>query len=127
MIAGFGDGQGLPDPINGGVHGAEPGESKDDIFATTAHNVEEMFLGYPFDVCIEGAGIVDSSSLIRSLVDVANSDGGGEFLSRESVFSDKLPVDARDVSTRIYKCGGVDNFEGVRRGDQLYRDSHRFV
>ena len=101
MIARFRDGQGLSDPVDGRVCGTEPGESEDDIFVTTAHDVEEMFLGYPFDVCIEGAGIADSTSFIRGLVDVSNGNGGGEFLGGESVFSDKLPVDARDVSTRI--------------------------
>ena len=127
MVARFGDGQGLSDPVDGRAHGMEPGESKDDIFATTAYDVEEMFLGYSFDICIEGAGIADSTSFIHSLVDVVNSDGGGELFGGESVFSDKLPVDTRDVCTRVYQCGGVNNFEGVRGGDQLYRDTHRFV
>ena len=102
MIARFRDGQSLPDPVDGRVRGTEPGESKDDIFASTAHDVEEMFLGYPFNVCIEGVSIADSTSFIRSLVDVANSNGGCEFLSGESVFSDKLPINARDVGTRVY-------------------------
>ena len=86
-----------------------------------------MFLGYPFDVGVEGAGIVDSTGLVRSLVDVVNRDGGDEFLSRESVFSDELPVYAGDIGTRVYQCGGVDDFEGVRGGDQLNGDSHRFI
>ena len=86
-----------------------------------------MFLGNPFDVGVEGASIADGTSFVRSLINVANSDGGGEFLSRESVFSDKLPVDARDVGTGIYQCRGVDDFEGVRGGDQLNRDTHRFI
>ena len=98
---GFGDGQGLPDPIDGGVCGLEPGESEDDIFASTVHDVEEMFLGDPFNVGVEGASIADCTGLVRSLVDITNSDGGGEFFCGEAVFSDKLPVYAGDVSTRV--------------------------
>ena len=73
-----------------------------------------MFLGDPFDVGVEGASVADCTSFVRSLIYIANSDGGGEFFSRESVFSDKLPVDTRDVSTGVYQCEGVDDFEGVR-------------
>ena len=105
----------------------EPGEPKDDIFSSIANDVEEMFLDDPFDVGVEGAGVADCTGFVRSLVDIANSDGGGEFFGGESVFSDKLPVNARDVSTGVYQCGGVDDFEGVRRGDQLNRDTHRFI
>ena len=86
-----------------------------------------MFLGDPFDVGIEGASVADGTSFVRSLINITNSDGGGEFLGRESVFSDKLPVNARDVSTGIYQYGGVDDFEGVQGGDQLNRDAHRFI
>ena len=115
------------DPVNGGVHDAEPGESKDDILTSTAHDVEEMFLSNSFNIGVEGASIMNCTSFVCSLVDVANSNGGGEFLSGELMFSDKLPVDAGDISTRVYQCRGVDDFEGVRGGDQLYRDTHRFV
>ena len=127
MIVGFGDGQSLPDPIDGGVCGAKPEESEDDVFASTAHDVEEMFLGDPFDVGVESASIMNCTGFVRGLVYISNGDGGGEFLGGEFVFSDKLPVNAGDVSTGVYQCGGVDDFEGVRRGDQLYRNSHRFI
>ena len=80
---------------------------------TAAHDVEEMFLGNPFNVCVEGACITDCTSLVCCLVYVVNGDGGGKFLSGEFVFPDKLPVNARDVSTRVYQCGGADNFEGM--------------
>ena len=86
-----------------------------------------MFLGNPFDVGVEGASIVDCTSFVHSLVDIADGDGGGEFFSGEGVFPDKLPVNTRDVSTGVNQCGGVDDFEGVRRSDQLYGDMHRFV
>ena len=80
----------------------EPGESEDDVFTSTAHDVEEMLLGDPFDVGVEGTGVADCTSLVRSLVNIANSDGRGEFFCGESVFSDELPVNARDVSARVY-------------------------
>ena len=105
----------------------EPGESKNDVFASTAHDIEEVFLSNPFNVGVEGASIVDRTSFVRSLVNIANGDGGGEFLGGESVFSDKLPVNAGDVGTRVNQCRGVDDFEGVRGGDQLNRDVHRFI
>ena len=70
-------------------------------------------MGDPFDVGVEGAGVANCTSLVRGLINIANGDGGGEFFRGESVFSDKLPVNARDVSTRVYQCGGVDDFEGV--------------
>ena len=91
----------MSSPVDGGVCGSEPGESEDDVFTSAAHDVEEVFLGDPFNVGVEGASVADCTSLIRSLVNVANCDGGGKFLGGESVFSDKLPVDARDVGTRI--------------------------
>ena len=86
-----------------------------------------MLLSNPFNVGIEGAGVVNCTGLVCGLVNISNSNGGGEFFSRESMFSDELPVNARDICTRIYQCGGVNDFEGVQGGDQLYRDMHRFV
>ena len=105
----------------------EPRESEDDVLSATAHDVEEVFLSNPFNVSIEGAGIMNCTSFVCGLVDVANGNGGGEFLGRELVFPDELPVYARDVHSGIYQCGGVDDFKGVRGGDQLNRDMHRFI
>ena len=79
-----------------------------------------MFLGDLFDVGVESASITNCTSFVRSLVNIANSNGGGEFFSRESVFSDKLPVNARDVGTGVHQCGGANNFKGMRGCDQLY-------
>ena len=89
--------------------------------------IEEMFLGDSFNVCVKGAGIADCTSFVCGLIDVVNGDGGGKSFCGAAMFPDKLPVDARDISTGVYQCGGVNNFEGVRRGDQLYGDVHRFV
>ena len=102
LITRLGDSQGLFDPGNGGICDMEPGESEDDIFSATARDIEEMLLSDPFDVHVESAGVVNCTSFISSLVHIADYDGGGELLSEESVFSDKLPVYARDVCARIY-------------------------
>ena len=102
MVAGFRDGQSLSDPVDGAVGGTEPGESEDDVFVSTAHDIEEVFLGDSFDVGIEGASVTNCTSFVRRLVNVANGDGGGEFFHREAMFPDKLPVYARDVGTRVY-------------------------
>ena len=103
----------MPGPIDGGVHGAEPGESEDNILATTAHDVKEMLLGDPFNVGVEGASVMDCTSFVCSLIDVMNSNRGGKFLSGEMVFSDKLPVNARDVYTRVYQGEGVNSFQSM--------------
>ena len=92
----------MSNPVDGAVGGAEPGESKDDVFASAIHDVEEVFLIDLFDVGVESASVVDGASFVCCLVDVADSDEGHKFLGGESMFSDKLPVDARDVSTRVY-------------------------
>ena len=68
LVTGFGDSQSLFSPVDGGVGGAKPGESKDDIFSAAAHNVEEMFLGDPLDVGVKGTSVADCSSFICSLV-----------------------------------------------------------
>ena len=99
--------------IDGRVHGTEPEESEDDIFSATAHDVEEVFLGNLFNVCMEGISVVDCTSFIHSLVHIANSNWGGEFFGGKSMFPDKLSVNARDICTRVYQCGGVDDFESV--------------
>ena len=107
------DGQGLLGPVDGGVCGVEPGESEDDIFLTTAHDIEEMLLNDPLNVCIKGASVVDCTSLVCGLVHIADHNRRGKFLHREAMFSDKLSVNTGDVSTRVYQYGGVNDFESV--------------
>ena len=72
-----------------------------------------MFLDDPFNVGIKGAGVADCTGFVRGLVYITNGNGRGEFFRREVVLPDKLPVNTGDVATRIYQCGGVDDFEGV--------------
>ena len=105
----------------------KPGEPKDDIFSATIHDIEEMLLGNPFNVHVKDASVANCTGFVCSLVNILNSDEGGEFFSRELVFSDKLPVNAGDICTGVYQCRGVNNFEGVQGGDQLNRDTHRFI
>ena len=79
----------------------------------TAYDIEEMFLGDPFNVHVKGASVADYTSFVCSLVYIMNCDGEGKFFGGESVFSDKLPVSAGDISTGVYQYRGVDNFESV--------------
>ena len=37
------------------------------------------------------------------------------------MFSDKLPVDAGNVSVRVYQGDGVNSFQSMQGEDQLYR------
>ena len=80
----------------------EPGKSEDEVFSAAPHDIEEMFLCNPFDICVKGASIVNYTSFVCSLVHVSDCDGGSKFFGGESMFSDKLPVNARDVSARIH-------------------------
>ena len=72
-----------------------------------------MFWGDHFDVGVQGVGVADRAGLVCGLIDISNSNGRCKFFSGETVFSDKLPVNARDISTRVNRCGGVDDFKGV--------------
>ena len=89
-------------PVNGGVSDMEPGESKDDVLLAIAHDIEEMFFGSLFNVHVEGASVADYTSFVCGLVHISDCDGGSKFLVGESVFSDKLSVNAGGVNTRFY-------------------------
>ena len=89
-------------PVDGRVCDSELGESKDYVLTSTAHDIEEVFWGDPFNVHVEGASITDCTSLVCSLVYVANGNGGGKFFCRETVLPDKLSVDAGGVGTEVY-------------------------
>jgi hypothetical protein len=66
------------------------------------------------DIDEEGGGEEDIPFSVGGLVDVADSDGYGEAISREVVLLDKGPVDAGDFYTAIDESRGVDDFERVR-------------
>ena len=71
-------------------------------FLVHGHDIEEMILSNPFDVCVESASVVDCTSFVCSLIYIVNCDGGGKFLGGELVFSDKLPVNVGDIHARVY-------------------------
>ena len=127
MVTGFRDGQDLLCPVDGGVGYTEPRKSKDNVFSATVYDIEQMFLDNPFNICVEGASIADCTGLVCSLIYILDCDGEGKLFGGEVMFPDKLPVNARDISTRIYQHRGVNDFEGVQGGDQLNRDLHRFI
>jgi hypothetical protein len=62
----------------------------------------------------EGGGKEDISLSVGRLVNIVDSDGYGEAISREVVLSDEGPVDAGDFCTAVNKSKGVYNFERVR-------------
>ena len=72
--------------------------------------MEEVFLGDPFDVGKEGTGKTDFSAFVRGLVYVSDFDGNVKLCGGKGVFSDKLPVNARDVCTTVDQGTSVDNF-----------------
>ena len=80
-----------------------------DITAT-AHDVEEMFLGNSFNVCAQSADIANGTGFIQSLVNISDSDEGFKLFCRKLVFPEKLPVNAGDVSIRVYQHRRVNDF-----------------
>ena len=77
------------------------------------HDIEEVLLDDLFNVHVESTGVVNCISLCCSLVHVTNCDRRSEFFCEKAAFSDKLPVNAGDISTRVYQYRGVNNFESV--------------
>ena len=88
LITGLRDSQSLSGLVDSGVGDMEPEKSEDDVFLATTHDVEEIFLGDPFDVHVQGTGIVDGTCFIHGLIDILNNDKGCKFLSGELVFPD---------------------------------------
>jgi hypothetical protein len=62
----------------------------------------------------EGGGKEDISLSVGRLINIADSDGYGEAISREVVLSDEGPVDAGDFCTAVDESRGVDDFERVQ-------------
>ena len=114
-------------PVNSRVHDSKLGKSEDNVLSAAVHDIEEMFLDNLFDVCVESVSIANCKGFICCLVHILDCDEGSKFFHKESVFSDELPFYTGYISTRVYQCGGVNDFECVREGDQLNGDSHRSV
>ena len=87
--------------------------------------MELNFLDDSFDGEEKGAGEADGSGLVVRLIDVSDRNGVLETGGGDLVLSHKVPVDAGDVCTAVNKGTGVNGFQGVHGGDQLYWDSHR--
>ena len=106
-------------PVNCGVGGLKPGQPKDNIFSATRHDMEEIFLCNAFYVGKEDASEVDFPIFVGGLVNVLYFDRDIEFHGGKKVFSDKLPIDARDVCATVDQGASVDNFQHVRMCDGL--------
>ena len=88
--------------------------------------MEEVFLCNAFNVGKEGVGEADFPIFVGGLVDISYFNGDIKFCGGEGAFSDELPVNAGDVSTTVNQGAGVDDFQCVRRGDELQGNSHCF-
>ena len=64
MITSLRDGDGLVEPSDGGIDDLERGKSKDDIFSSTGHDMEEVFLCDTFYVGEESASKMDFSVFV---------------------------------------------------------------
>ena len=72
--------------------------------------MEEVFLGDPFNVGEEGTGEMNFSTFVQGLVYVSDFDGNVKLCGGKGVFSDQLPVDARDVCTTVDQGTSVNDF-----------------
>ena len=89
--------------------------------------MENHFLGDSFDIGEEGTGVQNVSFLVEGSISVSRADGFLEFDGGESMFFNKVVVDAGDICSAINEGVGVNGFQSVRRYDELQRDSHRFA
>ena len=63
--------------------------------------MEDNLLGDAYNVDKEGAGVMDFSTFVEGGVCISGSKGFFEFGGWQPMFSDELPVNARDVSAAI--------------------------
>jgi hypothetical protein len=126
LIGGFRDGDHWFFPINDGISGAKPGESEDDIFVSTVHDMEDGFLGNSFNVNEECHGIKNVAFLIGGLVDIFDFDGYRKAISGQLVLSNKGPVDTGDFCSIVNKSRGFNGFKSVRRCHKANGDLYCF-
>ena len=69
--------------------------------------------GYPSDIKEQGSGEPDYSFGVDRVVHVPGLDRGFQALGRDSLFSDKPPVDAGDTCSAVDKGSGVNGFHRV--------------
>jgi hypothetical protein len=110
------DGESLSIPIDGGVSIPKPGKTQDNVFISAVHDVEGDFLVDLSDIDKESGREEDIPFSVGRLINIADSDGYGEAISREVMLSDKGPVDGGDFCTAVDESRGVDDFKGVRGG-----------
>jgi len=72
--------------------------------------VKDYFLGDSFNVGKKGAGVQDISFLVEGSIGVSRTDRFFEFRDGQSMFFDKVIVDAGDVCTAVDEGIGVDGF-----------------
>ena len=80
--------------------------------------------GYPSDVKEQGSGEPDYSLGVDGVVCVSCLNWGFQALSRELVFPDESPVDARDTCPTVYEGSDVNDFHHVQRANELNWDLH---
>ena len=86
--------------------------------------MEEVFLCNVFDVGKKGASEADFPIFVGGLVNISYFDGDIEFCSGKGVFSDKLLVNAGAISTTVDQGMSVNDFQCVRRGNELQGNFH---
>ena len=69
--------------------------------------------GYSSDVKEQGGGEPDHSFGVNGVVRVPGLNWGFQVLSREFVFPNKSPVNARDTRPTVYEGSGVNGFHRV--------------
>ena len=77
------------------------------------HNVEENLLGDSVDANIVCGGEMNDIFSMWGLVSTSYKNGSLKASARELVFLDKVPVYARDLSSRVNEDMGVNILKGV--------------
>jgi hypothetical protein len=113
LVHGLWDGESLSIPIDGGVSIPKPRKTQDNVLVSAVHDVEGDFLVDLSDINKESGGEENIPFWVDGLINVVDSDGYGEAISREVVLSDEGPVDAGDFCTVVDESRDVDDFKGV--------------
>ena len=79
---------------------------------------------YSSDVKEQSSGELDYSLGVNRVVRIPGLDRGFQALSREFMFLDKSPVNARDTCPTVYKGLGVNGFHRVRGDNKLDWNLH---
>jgi hypothetical protein len=88
-------------PVDGGVGVPKPRKTQDNVLISAVHDMEGDLLVDFSNINEESGREEDIPFSVGGLINVADSDGYGEAISREVVFSDEGPVDAGDFCTTV--------------------------